>query len=101
MRAHLVNADIECRIGSFQSVARKSAQHISGIHKSLSCQQCQSADRQHSLCAVDERDRLFGLKDKRLDLSPLQSLPSREASSCLVVALAFTDQSECQMRKWG
>src|SRR4029077_19258784 len=30
MRAHLVNTDIERRIGSFQGVARKSAQHIRG-----------------------------------------------------------------------
>src|SRR6201998_3861053 len=100
MRTHLVNALIERRIGTSQSVARKSAQHISGIHKSLSCQQCQSTDREHGLCAVDERDRFFGFKDKRLDLGPLQSLRSREASSCLVVAFALTDQGECQMRKW-
>ena len=101
MRAHLVNAHIERRIGSSQGVARESSQHISGIHESLCCEQCQGADRQHGLCAIDERDRLFGFKDKRLDLGPLQSLRSREASSCLVVAFAFTNQSECQMCKWG
>jgi hypothetical protein len=51
------------------------------------------------LCPVDERDRLFGFKNKRFDLGPLQSLRSRDASSCLVEAFAFTDQSERQMRK--
>ena len=79
-----------------QCVQRHGSKHIRRGRQVFCGQQSKTADGQHGLCAVDERDGLFGLGYKRFDLSAPHGLGAVHART-FVKDLAFTDHGQSEM----
>src|SRR6185437_8746298 len=94
------DAFIKSDVCTAQCVQRHGSKHIRRGRQVFCGQQSKTADGQHGLCAVDERDGPFGLGYKRFDLSAPHGLGAVHARA-FVRDLAFTDHGQSEMSQWG
>src|ERR1051326_1430456 len=91
-----MNAFIESDVSAQKGIERKRADNICRVGENLGRASCQSSNRQHGLCAVDERDGFFRFKYQWLQAGFAQRIRCGKALT-FVNRLAFSDNSQRQM----
>jgi len=89
---------VEGARGAPLGVRSHGADHVGGVGEALGGEQFQTAEREHGLGAVDQRDSLLGSQGEGLDRGAPQGFAAGHTGT-VIIGLAFADEDQRHVRE--